>query len=71
METKGRRGSGIGKGGTHWNNSNTVESLLTNTLVSGQFYLQPPLQNPVSRQSPWAAADTFGVYELDFSFFVF
>ena len=42
-----------------------------NTLVSGQFFLRPSLQNPVGRQSPWAAVDTFRVYELDFSFFVF
>ena len=33
----------------NWNNNNnTVEALLTNTVVSGQFYLQPPLQSCVS-----------------------
>ena len=26
---------------------NTVETLLTQTLVSGQLYLRPPSQNPV------------------------
>ena len=27
--------------------SNTVEALLTDTLVSGKFYIRPPAQNPV------------------------
>ena len=50
-----------------------MEALLTNTLVSGQFCISTPIKTlyfyiPISGQSPWAAADTFGVYELDFSF---
>ena len=50
---------------------NTVEALLTDTLVSGQLYLQPPSQNPVllnphtnsvfsrSRKRPAPVTDTF------------
>ena len=31
-------------------NINTVEALLTDTLLSGQLFLQPPSQNPISTQ---------------------
>ena len=62
---------------------NTVEALLTDTLISGQLYLRPPCLKPHfnshtnsvflhsrERTFPLAAADTFRDYDLDF-FFVF
>ena len=77
---KGYKGEARGEPiNLNWKNNDTVEALLTNTVVSGQFYLQLPLQNcvstpiktlyfniPISGQSLWAAADTFRAYQLDF-----
>ena len=56
-----RQGSGIGKGRTH------------KFTGSGEFCISTPIKTryfniPISGRSPWAASDTFGVYELDFSF---
>ncbi len=64
-------------------NINTVEALLTDTLVSGQFYLRPLCLKPRFNSHtnsvflhsrkwtfPLAAADTFRDYDFEF-FFVF
>ena len=62
---------------------NTVEALLTDTLVSGQLFLWLPSQNPVSTpiQTLYfyipvsgyllkASTDTFRDYQLGFSLFL-